>query len=77
MSSISKTRVTAEHVWGVAGSHTVVCEVIHPCKTWFMPRITPIKLWDSIYIYICLSSFVDQYTTSDVHGSSSWVQEPG
>ena len=58
---VHKTRVTAENVWSIVWGHIVVCGVIHPCRTWSIPHIAPIKQWDRISIH--LSKFFDNYPT--------------
>ena len=35
--------VTAEHVWGVVGSHALVCLLIQACQMWWMPHMTLIN----------------------------------
>ena len=70
-----KTRVTAEHEWGVVGGNDVVSGVIHHYQTLSMYHITVMKQWDSIYIQV--SSSLEHYTSAEVRGLSFWFQELG
>ena len=69
-----KTRVTAEQARGVVGGHAVVCGAIHTYHVWSIHHIKLTKQCGTISIQV--SSSLDHYTTSKVHGSSSRVQEP-
>ena len=53
----------------------LVCGAIQAYQKWPMPHITLIKQLD--VIFIPASSSLDNYTTDEVHGSSSWFQYPG
>ena len=72
------TRVTADHVWGVVGGHTVFYGVIHPYQTWSMPHIKPIKQWYRIYNHpwttISLMRNIVQALGSNTMGNSwAWL----
>ena len=70
-----KTRVTAEHVRGVVGVHSVFYRVIEHYQTWAIPHMKVTKQWDRTCIHV--SSPLDYYTTGEVNYSSSRVQKPG
>ena len=72
---VPKTRVTAEHAWGVVGGHGVVYGVIRPCRVWFMPHI-PHKIVGS-HIHVYVSSSLDYYITDEVYGPSSVLRKYG
>ena len=69
----SRKRLTPEDDLSVCGDHAVIYGVMVPCQTFFMPHITLIQHWVSIYIHVSMS--LDHHSTAEVYGSSSWFQK--